>query len=112
MANKPLNPRCTKNLGRKFVKGCKCPSCLACVAENKLNKQLRDKRVAEFRKSMREAGHPLYADKPAPAKPEEPELECGNAKGYNPAHPISIMNHPPFASMTLRQVHDLEDSWP
>lgn len=99
-----LHPRCKVNPTRKFVKGCKCTSCKACVEENKLNKQLRDKQVAGFRKMMKEAGHPLYADKPA--KPEDKEPE------FNPAHPISIFNHPPFPSMTLRQVQELEDSWP
>jgi hypothetical protein len=106
MANKPLNPRCKVHPGRKYVKGCKCISCLACVAENKLNKRLRDARCAELRETLRQAGHPLYADKPAKTKSEEP------APVYDPASPINIFNHPPFPSMTLRQVHELEDSWP
>jgi len=108
---KPLNPRCKLHPGRKFVKGCKCKSCLACVAENKLNKQLRDKQVADFRKMMQKADHPLYR------KPADPRAPVGQVievkpQGYDPASPINIFNHPPFPEMTLRQVRDLEDSWP
>jgi hypothetical protein len=32
--------------------------------------------------------------------------------GYKPEEPISIFNHPPLASMSLRELEELERSWP
>lgn len=31
---------------------------------------------------------------------------------YDPMAPISIFNHPPFSSMTIQQIRELEESWP
>lgn len=49
-------PRCLTYPGRTFVRHCKCASCMACKAENKMNKRLRDARVAEYRANMAKRG--------------------------------------------------------
>jgi hypothetical protein len=50
-------PVCQHYPGRRFVKHCTCASCTACRAENKLNKQLRDKQVSEWRAMMARHSH-------------------------------------------------------
>lgn len=37
--------------------------------------------------------------------------DCINGETYDPSEPISIFNHPPILSMSLREVNEWERSW-
>lgn len=45
-------PACTRYVGRKYVKGCDCASCVERAKFHKLNRDLRKRQVEDYRKMM------------------------------------------------------------
>ncbi len=43
---------------------------------------------------------------------EADDLDDLDDAPYDPSQPISIFNHPPFSQMSIREIQELEESWP